>query len=152
MELIFIKVVYGYLNKKYLLFGIPIIILLLFTLFFQKQTSAEMDVVNSQISTSINYCSLNINVIANQIYINDYEQLAYDIIEHCKKNDFHSVRFSYDIKGYPHVLSGTVCLNERTYRNAQPCFSFTYQSANNAHTILDNSNNFELTLTTNSSP
>ena len=142
------------MNKKYLLFSIPIIILLIFALFFQKQTSAEMDVVNSRISTSNNYCSLNINVIANQSYINDndYEQLAYNIIEHCKKNDFHSVRFSYDLKGYPHVLSGTVYLDERTYRNAQPCFSFTYQSTNNAHTILDNSNDFKLTLTTDSSP
>lgn len=134
------------MNKKYLLYCIPIVISFFFTILFYNQNSTKVDIVNSRISTSSNYNSLDINIIANQSHISNYEKFTYDIIQHCKKNDFQNVHFSYDIKGYPNTLSGTVYLNEKNYYDSKPCFSFIYQSTDNSHTILDDSSHFKLTI------
>lgn len=132
--------------KKRILFCIPIIIIFIFTLFFSSKYHSQIDVISSRIDSSNNAYWLDIDIIANQPYISDYEDFAYTVIQHCQKNDFHSVLFSYDINGYPTTLSGTVYLNKDAYFSAQPCFTFVYKSSNDLYTILDSCSNFKLTL------
>ena len=51
------------------------------------------------------------SVILNTLVVTDQQKCAEQILEKCRDNSFHSVRFSYDIQ-IPHALSVTVYKNQ----------------------------------------
>lgn len=56
----------------------------------------------------------------------DKRKVAEEIIEHCRKNDFKNVIFSYDM-AYPNKLEVSVYLSERNARKGKAVFSFVYE-------------------------
>ena len=61
----------------------------------EKHTPAEPDVVNS---ISVNR-DQNLTVVANCDEIKDKEEFAWKLIETCRENSFHTIKFSTD-RGY----------------------------------------------------
>lgn len=78
-----------------------------------KVSTKEMDVFSSTIEKNASETTLTITVILNrQISSQEYEDYARSIIDHCIKNNFKSVKFSYDLSGYPSSLDATVYATE----------------------------------------
>lgn len=60
-----------------------------------------------------------LNVVANSDRIDDKEAFARKVIQMCRENSFHSIRFSTDINGYPSGLCITVYLNRKDLENGR---------------------------------
>ena len=67
------------------------------------QYGRDMDVCSSLGISSDNYYEERLTVVTNKLYISDQKTCAEKIIERCKKNNFKSVRFSYD-QSIPNAL------------------------------------------------
>lgn len=85
-----------------------------------------MEVYNSTSLTAANYCEENLNVVVNRLIVSDKRKAAVEIIEHCQKNDFKNVIFSYDM-GYPNKLKVSVYLSKWNARKGKEVFSFVYE-------------------------
>lgn len=102
----------------------------------QQQSVGEIDVMNSHNITSSNHFDQHLSIILNGNDFDNLDSCAATIIEHCLKNDFLSVKFCYDIQGYPNRVSATVYRTEKDFKNSNEYFSFTY-SADAPCTIKD---------------
>lgn len=69
-----------------------------------------MEVYNSTSFTAENYCEEHLNVVINRLIVPNKQKVAEEIIEHCQKNDFKNVIFSYDM-AYPNKLEVSVYLS-----------------------------------------
>ena len=67
------------------------------------------DAVSSVSSNNWQY----LKVVANSSRIDDKEAFARKVIQMCRENSFHSIRFSTDINGYPSGVDITVYLNRK---------------------------------------
>ena len=76
------------------------------------QFGRDVKVVSSMNSSSVDYYEMNLTVVANRLFIIDKERFAEDLIHRCIDNDFHEMKFSYDLNGYPDKIEITVYLNE----------------------------------------
>lgn len=101
-----------------------------------QQSIGEIDVMNSYNLTSSNRFDQHLSIILNGNDFDNLESCATTIIEHCIKNDFQSLKFSYDLQGYPNRISATVYRTEEDFKNCNEYFSFTY-SADAPCTIKD---------------
>lgn len=84
-----------------------------------------MEVYNSTSFTADNYCEEHLNVVINRLIVPDKQKVAEEIIEHCRKNDFKNILFSYDV-AYPNKLEVSVYLSEWNARKGEVVFSFVY--------------------------
>lgn len=128
-------------------FIIVFIILLYFCVGCNKQNEAviygEPDVINS---TSFNK-NQYLNLIANKPYINDKYAFAEEIIQMCKNNSFHTIKFSYD-KSYPTGIYIDVYLNKDDFDAGKKFMKIEY-SQNNEQTVynvFDNPEKFKLLI------
>ncbi len=76
---------------------------------WKENHSGIPDAVSSVSSDGWQY----LNVVANSDRIDDKEVFARKVIQMCRENSFHSIRFSTDINGYPSGLCITVYLNRK---------------------------------------
>lgn len=112
--------------------------------------SVEMDVLSSHSATSSNWYELNINVIADKDTILDRDACSNEIIQHVLDNDFHSIRFSYDLSGYPNEVTVDVFTSEKNFKKGKVAYSFDYVTDFNTenvdiqNNIKDNSDEFEI--------
>lgn len=90
-----------------------------------------------------------ITVIANQDIIPDRTAFTWKIIQKIKDNDFPSIDFCYDDKGYPSELSVTIYLGESDIQSHTPAYSFDYRPEpwEPDLNIIDNPDKYTLTLT-----
>ena len=111
------------------------------------QYGRDMDVYSSFGTTSGNYYEECLNVVANKLYVPDQEACAERIVERCRKNNFKSVRFSYDL-AIPNALYVKVYSSKRKAENGDPMFSFSYLSGNSSETynIVNNPEEFMLEI------
>ncbi len=114
----------------------------------QQEYSSEMEVVNSKNMSSSNYYRQEMTIILNrsELIDYDYEECAMEIIEHCIANDFHNIKFSYDITGYPNEINATIFLSEEERENWNPLFEMSYKSNLYEYNIKDNPEQFELEI------
>ena len=90
-----------------------------------KVSTKEMDVFSSTIEKNASETTLTITVILNrQISSQEYEDYARSIIDHCIKNNFKSVKFSYDLSGYPSSLDATIYATENDIKKNNICYTF----------------------------
>ncbi|MCI8784952.1 hypothetical protein AALB51_03710 [Lachnospiraceae bacterium 62-26] len=110
----------------------------------------EMDVLSSHNTTSANWYELSINVIADKEAILDREACSSEIIQHVLDNDFHSVRFSYDLSGYPNEVTVDVFTSEKDFKKGEISYSFEYvtdfntEDVDTQNNIKDNPDEFEI--------
>lgn len=85
---------------------------------YVRQGSGEWKESHSGIPDAVSGMSSNnrqyLKVVANSDRIDNKEAFARKaIIQMCRENSFHTIRFSTDINGYPSGLSITVYLNRK---------------------------------------
>ena len=76
---------------------------------WKESHSGIPDAVSSVSSNIWQY----LKVVANSSRIDDKEAFARKVIQMCRENSFHSIRFSTDINGYPSGVDITVYLNRK---------------------------------------
>lgn len=110
----------------------------------------EMDALSSHNTTSANWYELNISVIADKDTVLDKDSCSSEIIQHVLDNDFHSIRFSYDLSGYPNEVNVDVFTSEKDFKKGKVAYSFDYVTDFNTdnvdiqNNIKDNPNEFEI--------
>ena len=115
-----------------------------------RKEFVEMDVLSSHNTTSANWYELSINVIADKEAILDREACSSEIIQHVLDNDFHSVRFSYDLSGYPNEVTVDVFTSEKDFKKGEISYSFEYvtdfntEDVDTQNNIKDNPDEFEI--------
>ena len=104
----------GILKMRKNLICILLLILILSLSGCSKVSTKEMDVFSSTIEKNASETTLTITVILNrQISSQEYEDYARSIIDHCIKNNFKSVKFSYDLSGYPSSFANSASSDHR---------------------------------------
>lgn len=110
----------------------------------------EMDILSSNNTTSGNWYELDIDVIADKDDVSDKEACSREIIQHILDNDFHSIRFSFDIRGYPNEVTVDIFTSEKNIKKGKKAYSFEYVTEFNMedpdiqNNIKDNPEEFEI--------
>ena len=104
----------------------------------QKNYSGEMDAVSSYTHASENCYEESLIVVANEKEIPDYEEFAWEVVDHYLNNDFESIRFSFDEQGYPYRLKATIYLHRDDIETGASIFEMIYQSETYDYNIKDN--------------
>lgn len=68
----------------------------------------------------------HLTVVANSKEIEDKEEFAREVIEMCRGNAFHSIKFSTDVNGYPSSLEITVYLQRNDIGEKEPVCRIRY--------------------------
>jgi len=84
-----------------------------------------MDAVNSVNTSSGDILHQHLDVIINQP-IKNTDAIAREILQHCMHNDFPSTKFSYDITGYPNIITANIYESKTDYLNANCIFKIRY--------------------------
>ena len=92
------------------------------------QFGRDVRVVSSMINSSDHYYEQKLTIVANKLFILDRDKFAEEMIECCIDNDFHEMKFSYDLLGSPDKIEITVYLNERERKCAHQSFVIEYDS------------------------
>ena len=134
--------------KRILIYTVFIIILLTGC---AKKQNQEMDVFSSNIEKNSSETSMSLTIVLNQkISSKNHKKYAQSIITHCKKNNFKSTQFSYDLYGYPSTLDVTVYEREEDIRKNNICFAFEYypkdKNIPSKYTIDNTSENYTLDI------
>lgn len=107
-----------------------------------------MDVYNTFSINSSNYHEEHITVIANQLFVTDRESCADHIVQKCRENSFHTIRFSYD-RSKPNALYARVYLSEYAVRHGDPAFEFSYTQTDGEYgdyNIIEDASHFNLEI------
>lgn len=107
------------------------------------QYGRDVEVTSTMNTASGNFYELDLTVVANRIMILDRERYAKELIQRCINNDFHEIRFSYDVMGYPNRLQIRVYLNELCEQSFLICYR-TKTENRPVYNIKDNPDKFEV--------
>ena len=73
------------------------ILLLCIMLYGCSKEYTEMDVISSHNATADNWYELDITVVVDKDAASDKDACSKEIIQHILDNDFHSIRFSFEL-------------------------------------------------------
>ena len=95
--------------------------------------------------SSGNYYEMEFTVVANKLFIIDKQRFAEEMIERCIDNNFHDIKFSYDMMGYPNGLQINVYLNE--FSKSHFTILYMTESENGMdYNIKDNPDKFMISI------
>ena len=108
------------------------VIICMITGFLYLQYGRDVKVTSSMNFSSGNYYEMELTLVANKLFIIDKQRFAEEMIERCIDNNFHDIKFSYDMMGYPNRLQINVYLNEfiglflitAIRKGVKSCFSY----------------------------
>lgn len=109
------------------------------------QYGRDVEVTSTMNTASGNCYGLDLTVVANRIMILDREQYAKELIQRCIDNNFHEVRFSYDVMGYPNRLRIRVYLNKLCEQSFLICYGVKTESSLDDN-INDNPDKYEVII------
>lgn len=133
-------------KKKYFIIGGTFLFIL--TLFCWLQFWREIDVYSSYTISSKEQKEEHITFMVNRLYVPDKKKCAMEIIEKCRKNNFQSVLFSYDLQK-PTALYGTVYRSHWEMQRQKVLFTFRYTQKDKTQGIynyIDNPEKFILEM------
>ena len=100
--------------------------------------------VTSTMNTALgNRYEMDLTLVVNRLIITDWEQYAKELIQRCIDNNFHEVRFSYDMMGYPNGLRIRVYLNKLCEQSFLFCYRVKTESSPD-YNIEDNPDKVEV--------
>ena len=76
------------------------------------QFGRDVRVVSSMNISSDRYYEQKLTIVANKLFILNKDKFVEEMLQRCIDNDFHEMKFSYDLNGYPDKIEITVYLNE----------------------------------------
>lgn len=79
----------------------------------QNYKDVKPDMVSTINSMNYEYCA----IIANRNYISDKVEFALELIEMCRKNEYETIKFATDVRGYPSGLFLSVYLTQEDMEN-----------------------------------
>ena len=111
------------------------------------QWGRSVEVCNTKLRTSSDYCEQNITVIANKVWIGNREKFGHDMIQKCIDNSFDKIRFSYDLQ-CPNELVIQVYTNKIGYGIGEADFVVYFKNKEKdwKYNILDNPEKFEMVI------
>ena len=99
---------------------------------YGRQDSSEWKESHSGIPDALSSVSSNnwqyLKVVANSDRIDEKEAFARKVIQMCRENSFHTIRFSTDINGYPSGLCITVYLNRKDLEKGRPVCEIEFRT------------------------
>lgn len=113
----------GFLKKRN---GIWVLLIGIILSLVYLQFGRDVRVVSSMINSSDHYYEQKVTIVANKLFILDKDKFAEEMIERCIDNDFHEIKFSYDLIGYPDRIEVTVYLNEIDKQYLYQAFTVKY--------------------------
>ena len=113
--------------------------------FLYLQYDRNVKVTSSMNFSSGNYYEMEFTVVANKLYIIDQQRFAEEMIDRCIDNNFHDIKFSYDMMGYPNRLQINVYLNE--FSKSHFTILYMTESENGMdYNIKDNPDKFVISI------
>lgn len=113
--------------------------------FLYLQYGRDVNVTSSMNLSSDNYYEMELTVVANKLFIIDKQRFAEEMIERCIDNNFHDIKFSYDMMGYPNRLQINVYLNE--FSKSHFTILYMTESENGMdYNIKDNPDKFVISI------
>ena len=113
--------------------------------FLYLQYGRDVNVTSSMNFSSGNYYEMEFTVVANKLFIIDKQRFAEEMIERCIDNNFHDIKFSYDMLGYPNRLQINVYLNE--FSKSHFTILYMTESENGMdYNIKDNPDKFMISI------
>lgn len=109
------------------------------------QYGRDVEVTSTMNTASGNCYELGLTVVANRIIITNREQYAKELIQRCIDNNFHEVRFSYDVMGYPNRLRIRVYMNKLCKQSFLISYRVKTESSLD-YNIKDNPDKFEIVI------
>lgn len=119
------------------------VIICMITGFLYLQYGRDVKVTSSMNFSSGNYYEMEFTVVANKLFIIDKQRFAEEMIERCIDNNFHDIKFSYDMMGYPNRLQINVYLNEFSKSHFTICYKMESGSSLD-YNIKDNPEMFDI--------
>lgn len=101
---------------------IVVLTLLLLSLFY-LQYGRNIIVYNSNTFTSTNYEEVELNIIANRLYIGDKTSFSKKILQRCRENSFHEIRLS---NTDPDKFTINVYTNKHCLQDERTSFKIIY--------------------------
>lgn len=121
------------------------VIICMITGFLYLQYGRDEKVTSSMNFSSGNYYEMELTVVANKLFIIDKQRFAEEMIERCIDNNFHDIKFSYDMMGYPNRLQINVYLNE--FSKSHFTILYMMESENGMdYNIKDNPDRFVISI------
>ena len=121
------------------------VIICMITGFLYLQYGRDVKVISSMNFSSGNYYEMEFTVVANKLFIIDKQRFAEEMIERCIDNNFHDIKFSYDMMGYPNRLQINVYLNE--FSKSHFTILYMTESENGMdYNIKDNPDKFMISI------
>lgn len=136
------------MNKKRIWVLCVMAVLIITMEYFIKLNSEEDVPMNPDVVSSI---SMNrdqyLTVVANQNNIEDKEEFAKLLIEMCKENSFHTIKFSTD-RGYATSVDMRVYLFQDKIEGHDPVMTVKYEPIEygKGYDIVHNPDQFKLTI------
>lgn len=113
--------------------------------FLYLQYGRDVNVTSSMNLSSDNYYEMELTVVANKLFIINKQRFAEEMIERCIDNNFHDIKFSYDMTGYPNRLQINVYLNE--FSKSHFTILYMTESENGMdYNIKDNPDKFVISI------
>lgn len=113
--------------------------------FLYLQYGRDVNVTSSMNLSSDNYYEMELTVVANKLFIIDKQRFAEEMIERSIDNNFHDIKFSYDMMGYPNRLQFNVYLNE--FSKSHFTILYMTESENGMdYNIKDNPDKFVISI------
>lgn len=114
----------------------------------QKNYSGEMDAVGSFTHASENCYEESLIVVANKKEIPDYEEFAWEVVDHYLNNDFKTILFNFDEQGYPYRLKATIYLHRDDIETGSVIFEMIYQAETYDYNVKDNPEKCDIEIIT----
>lgn len=117
-----------------------------------KEKYADWKEANCGIPDAVGSMVFNNNyhltIVANSREIADAEEFACEVIEMCRENAFHSIKFSTDVNGYPSSLDITVYLRKDDIGEKEPVCRIRYVPTdyNEGYDIKNDTDKYHLYL------
>ena len=131
--------------RKYIIGGISGLIVIIIAVIALKSEilSGVPDAINSISSNG----DLHLCVLANERNIENKEALAVEIVNMCRNNEFHTIKFSYDIE-YPTSLSISVYETRKAFEKSEEAFHIDLDTEDylQCYNIVENTEQYELYL------
>ena len=89
---------------------------------YQKDKNVKPDMVSTINSMNYEYCS----IIANRDDIPDKVEFALELIEMCRKNEYETIKFATDVRGFPAGLIMSVYLTQEDMENGKLYMKIKY--------------------------
>ena len=108
----------------------------------QNYKEVKPDMVSTINSMNYEYCA----IIANRNYIPDKVEFALELIEMCRKNEYETIKFATDVRGYPSGLFLSVYLTPEDMENGRIYMKVKYVTEGDEEdrNIKDDSEKYQL--------